>query len=299
MSTTEPTTADSASRRSGTRRLTSRRAPSSRRSGCRTPRQSTSSPRSRYPGLYRRWMPSQQLLAGKLPARDRELLILRSAWRCAPSYEWGQHVRPAKQAGLSAEEIDRIATGPDAPGWELFDRTPHRRRRAPRRRTHRRDMGDARASLRRAAVDRAADARRAVPHARLRAELTRRATRAGRPRLAGRPHAGMDPELPDEAAGTALAEPGSRGGVCSSSAPARGTPTTPTRRSATARRHARRPGNGRRGDRTRSPRSRWPKPSSPVAGAPRCSSPTSPAPEDCAAVVAGAEARLEALDGSC
>ena len=77
----------------------------------------------RYPGLYRRWMPfAGKLLAGKLPARDRELLILRSAWRCASSYEWGQHVRLAKQAGLSAEEIDSIATGPDAPGWEQFDR---------------------------------------------------------------------------------------------------------------------------------------------------------------------------------
>ena len=78
----------------------------------------------RYPGLYRRWMPfAGKLLAGKLPARDRELLILRSAWRCASSYEWGQHVRLAKQAGISGEEIDRIATGPDAPGWEPFDRT--------------------------------------------------------------------------------------------------------------------------------------------------------------------------------
>jgi 4-carboxymuconolactone decarboxylase len=78
----------------------------------------------RYPGLYRRWMPfAGKLLAGKLPARDRELLILRSAWRCASSYEWGQHVRLAKQAGISAEEIDRIATGPDAPGWDPFDRT--------------------------------------------------------------------------------------------------------------------------------------------------------------------------------
>jgi 4-carboxymuconolactone decarboxylase len=64
-----------------------------------------------------------KLLAGKLPARDRELLILRSAWRCASSYEWGQHVRLAKQAGISAEEIDRIATGPGTPGWEPFDRT--------------------------------------------------------------------------------------------------------------------------------------------------------------------------------
>jgi alkylhydroperoxidase family enzyme len=77
----------------------------------------------RHPGLYRRWMPfAGKLLAGKLPARDRELLILRSAWRCGSSYEWGQHVRLAKQAGLSEEEIDRVAAGPDAPGWDAFDR---------------------------------------------------------------------------------------------------------------------------------------------------------------------------------
>jgi len=77
----------------------------------------------RYPGLYRRWMPfAGKLLAGKLPARDRELLILRSAWRCASSYEWGQHVRIAKQAGLSDDEIDRVAAGPHAPGWDAPDR---------------------------------------------------------------------------------------------------------------------------------------------------------------------------------
>jgi 4-carboxymuconolactone decarboxylase len=77
----------------------------------------------RHPGLYRRWMPfAGKLLAGKLPARDRELLILRSAWRCTSSYEWGQHVRLAKQAGISAGEIDQVAAGPDAPGWEPFDR---------------------------------------------------------------------------------------------------------------------------------------------------------------------------------
>jgi 4-carboxymuconolactone decarboxylase len=77
----------------------------------------------RHPGLYRRWMPfAGKLLAGKLPARDRELLILRSAWRCASSYEWGQHVRLAEQAGISAEEIARVAAGPDAPEWDAFDR---------------------------------------------------------------------------------------------------------------------------------------------------------------------------------
>jgi 4-carboxymuconolactone decarboxylase len=78
----------------------------------------------RHPGLYRRWMPfAGKLLAGKLPARDRELLILRTAWRCRSSYEWGQHVRLAKAAEISDEEIARVVTGADAPGWEPFDRT--------------------------------------------------------------------------------------------------------------------------------------------------------------------------------
>lgn len=78
----------------------------------------------RHPGLYRRWMPfAGKLLGGKLPARDRELLILRTGWRCRSPYEWGQHVRLAKAAGLSDDEIERVATGPDAPEWTPFDRT--------------------------------------------------------------------------------------------------------------------------------------------------------------------------------
>ena len=78
----------------------------------------------RHPGLYRRWMPfAGKLLAGKLPARDRELLILRTAWHTRSPYEWGQHVRLAKDAGISDDEIDRVATGPGAPDWAAFDRT--------------------------------------------------------------------------------------------------------------------------------------------------------------------------------
>jgi 4-carboxymuconolactone decarboxylase len=78
----------------------------------------------RHPGLFRRWMPfAGKLLAGKLPARDRELLILRTAWHCRSPYEWGQHVRLAKAAGISDEEIERVVEGPSAPEWTRFDRT--------------------------------------------------------------------------------------------------------------------------------------------------------------------------------
>ena len=51
----------------------------------------------RHPGLFRKWMPfGGKLLAGKLPARERELLILRTGWRCQSVYEWGQHVLIAR-----------------------------------------------------------------------------------------------------------------------------------------------------------------------------------------------------------
>ncbi|MDQ1395229.1 MAG: hypothetical protein QOG64_488 [Acidimicrobiaceae bacterium] len=78
----------------------------------------------RHPGLFRKWMPfGGKLLTGKLPARDRELLILRTGWNCQAEYEWGQHVRIGKDAGITDEEVARIVQGPDAPGWDPFDAT--------------------------------------------------------------------------------------------------------------------------------------------------------------------------------
>ena len=76
----------------------------------------------RHPGLYRRWAPfGGKLLRGaKLPARDREMVILRTAFRCGSAYEWGQHVGIGREAGLSDDEIRRIAAGPDA-GWSTED----------------------------------------------------------------------------------------------------------------------------------------------------------------------------------
>jgi alkylhydroperoxidase family enzyme len=78
----------------------------------------------RHPGLFRRWLPfGGKLLAGKIPDRERELLILRTGWHCGSAYEWAQHVRIARQAGLSDDEIGRVREGPDAPGWDGVDAT--------------------------------------------------------------------------------------------------------------------------------------------------------------------------------
>jgi 4-carboxymuconolactone decarboxylase len=76
----------------------------------------------RHPGLFRRWLPfAGKLLAGKLTARDREILILRTGWRCRSEYEWGQHVLIARRAGLTDDEIRRIQDGPLAPGWTVLE----------------------------------------------------------------------------------------------------------------------------------------------------------------------------------
>jgi len=57
-----------------------------------------------------------------LPLRDKELLILRTAYLSRGNFVWGAHsTGNAKKAGMTAEEIARIAQGPDAKGWSSFD----------------------------------------------------------------------------------------------------------------------------------------------------------------------------------
>ena len=74
-------------------------------------------------GLTRRWLPfGGKLMNGKIPARDRELLILRTGWNCAAEYEWAQHVVLGRSAGLTDEEILRIPEGPGG-DWSEFDST--------------------------------------------------------------------------------------------------------------------------------------------------------------------------------
>jgi len=58
-----------------------------------------------------------------IPLRDKELLILRTAWLSRGDYVWGRHNVMGQNAGLTDEEIQRITRGPDAPGWSDFDAT--------------------------------------------------------------------------------------------------------------------------------------------------------------------------------
>lgn len=60
----------------------------------------------------------------KIPARDRELLTLRTAWLSRGEYIWAaHHTSYAMKAGLTPEEVARVTKGPDAKGWSRFDAT--------------------------------------------------------------------------------------------------------------------------------------------------------------------------------
>lgn len=73
----------------------------------------------RHRGLFRRWLwfAGALMPGGKLPRTETELLILRVAHNTGSDYEWVQHERIARRAGLSAEEIERVRVGPGAAGW--------------------------------------------------------------------------------------------------------------------------------------------------------------------------------------
>jgi alkylhydroperoxidase family enzyme len=60
---------------------------------------------------------NNHLFRSTLSARDREMATVRVAWLRRGEYEWAQHVRMAKTAGLSPEEVDAISAGPDSPLW--------------------------------------------------------------------------------------------------------------------------------------------------------------------------------------
>ncbi len=55
-----------------------------------------------------------------LPAREREIVILRTGFLCKSGYEFTQHTRIGLQAGLTEAEIANIKIGANA-GWSAAD----------------------------------------------------------------------------------------------------------------------------------------------------------------------------------
>ncbi|HEX4973191.1 MAG TPA: carboxymuconolactone decarboxylase family protein [Steroidobacteraceae bacterium] len=73
----------------------------------------------RHQDLYRRWLPfaNHVLFKSSLPARAREMAILRIGWLCRSGYEFHQHTRIGKASELSDQEIERLKGDPGAAGW--------------------------------------------------------------------------------------------------------------------------------------------------------------------------------------
>src|SRR5271167_4979165 len=64
------------------------------------------------PQLFRRWLGfGGALLAGTLPGRLRELVILRTADRFGGRYEWAQHIELAVLQGVTPAEVAAISEG--------------------------------------------------------------------------------------------------------------------------------------------------------------------------------------------
>jgi 4-carboxymuconolactone decarboxylase len=78
---------------------------------------------ARHLKLFKRWLVfgDHTFSKSSLPAREREMVILRMGWLCRAEYEWGHHVAIGKQVGLGSEDIRRVAAGPDASGWDSFE----------------------------------------------------------------------------------------------------------------------------------------------------------------------------------
>ena len=76
-----------------------------------------------HPDLLKRWtvFGNHVLYKSTLSAREREIAILRVGWLCRAEYEWAQHVVIGRKAGLSDEDIENIAAGPEAPGLDPFE----------------------------------------------------------------------------------------------------------------------------------------------------------------------------------
>lgn len=72
----------------------------------------------KHPEIFRRQMEmGTAIFKGHLPARERELAVLRIAWLLRAPYEWGEHVAIGKRYGVTAEEIERVIEGSATPGW--------------------------------------------------------------------------------------------------------------------------------------------------------------------------------------
>jgi len=76
-----------------------------------------------HPELLKRWNAlGRALLAGELPRRLREIVILRTAWQVGGSYPFSEHIRNAAAEGLSSDQIAVLTKRTAAGTWSDAER---------------------------------------------------------------------------------------------------------------------------------------------------------------------------------
>ena len=78
---------------------------------------------ARHPKLLKRWVvfANHVLNGSTLPARERELVILRTGFLCRSGYEWAQHVAIGRAVGITDIEVQQLTVGSTDPGWSSTD----------------------------------------------------------------------------------------------------------------------------------------------------------------------------------
>jgi alkylhydroperoxidase family enzyme len=76
-----------------------------------------------HPRLLKRFMNYAGLFLNKglLPAREREIVILRVGWNCQSVYEFGQHTIIGERVGLTMEEITAVTRDISEHNWNDRD----------------------------------------------------------------------------------------------------------------------------------------------------------------------------------
>jgi alkylhydroperoxidase family enzyme len=76
-----------------------------------------------HPELLRQWLgfATYLLTASTLDPRLRELVVLRVGWLCRSPYEWGQHIHVGRRVGVTDADLERLAAGPTAAGWNAAE----------------------------------------------------------------------------------------------------------------------------------------------------------------------------------
>jgi len=76
-----------------------------------------------HPSLAEHILPFEHYVSfdSTLPARHRALAGLRTAWLTRSNYLWAHWATGPRRAGLTSDELRRVAQGPDAKGWDTFE----------------------------------------------------------------------------------------------------------------------------------------------------------------------------------